>query len=245
MTGTTDPSKIPQHQLPENVLYHSRIEIYRILQALEKEHISLSAEIGNGRIFVSHVLSVDPTTGHFVIAHCANKSLNSVLFELPILEFTASHRGAQLVFQVSHPSDTRFDGQPAIKFAFPQSLILHHHRDQPRIPVPGNVSLRCVADEGNAISFEARITDISLDGMGGITYESGIMLTAGAVLKGCRIITLGGKAIIADLKVRYVTTVTLADGTLAYRAGVRFMQRPEQIEALIGMFIRDLDKAAA
>lgn len=245
MTGTADPSKTSQRPLPENALYRSRIEIYRILQTLEEERSSLSAEIGNGWVFLSHILSVDPAAGHFVIAYCANKSLNSALFELPVLEFTANHRGAQLVFQVSHPSDTQFNGLPAIQFAFPQSLILHHHREQPRIPAPADVSLRCVADEGNAISFEARVTDISLDGLGGMIYDGGIMLAAGMVLKGCRIITPGGEAIIADLEVRYTATVTLADGTLARRAGVRFMQRPEQIEALIGMFIRDLDKAAA
>lgn len=245
MTYSADSSKTPQHPLPENVLYRSRIEIYRILQALEDERSSLSAEIGNNRVFVSHVLSVDPAAGHFFIAYCANKSLNSALFDLPVLEFTASHQGAQLVFQVSHPSGTQFDGQPAIQFAFPQSLILHHRREHPRIPVPADVSLRCVADEGNAISFEARITDISLDGMGGMLYDSGIMLTAGTMLKGCRIITPRGAAIVADLEVRYVTTTTLPDGTLANRAGVRFMQRPEQIEALINMFIRDLDKVAA
>lgn len=245
MTGPADSSKPTQHPLPENVLYRSRIEIYRILQALAGERISLSAEIGDYQLFVSHILSVDPAAGHFVIAYCANKSLNGTLFDLPVLEFTASYRGAQLVFQVSHPSDTQFDGRPAIQFAFPQSLILHHRREHPRIPVPADVSLRCVADEGNAISFEARITDISLDGMGGMLYDSGVMLTAGTVLKGCRIITPRGKAIVADLEVRYVTTITLPDGTPAHRAGVRFMQRPEQIEALIGMFVRDLDEAAA
>lgn len=227
------------------MLYCSRIEIYRILQALEHKRSSLFVEIGDGRMFVSHVLSVDPDTGHFVIAYCANKSLNNALFDLPVLEFTANHRGAQLVFQVSHPSDTQFDGRPAIQFEFPQSLILHHRREQPRIPTPQDVSLRCVADEGNAISFEARITDISLDGMGGMLYDSGIMLTAGTVLKGCRIITPRGEAIVADLKVRYTVTVTLPDGTLARRAGVRFMQKPEQIQALIDMFVRDLDNATA
>lgn len=245
VTGSADPVKTSQHSLPENALYCSRIEIYRILQALEAERSSLSAETGDGRIFMSRVLSVDPANDHFVVAYCANKPLNSALFDLPALEFTANYRGGHLVFQVSRPSDTQFDGMPALQFAFPQSLIFHHRREHPRIPAPRDVSLRCVADEGNAISFEARITDISLDGMGGMLYDSGIVLAPGTVLKGCRIITPYGGAIIADIKVRYTVTTTLPDGTLARRAGVRFMQRPEQIEALIDMFIRDLDNTTA
>lgn len=209
------------------------------------EHGSLSAGIGNYQQFVSHILSVDPAAGHFIVAYCANKSLNAALFGLPVLEFTASHRGAHLVFQVSHPSDTQFEGRPGIRFAFPQSLILYHRREQPRIPVPADMSLRCVADAEGVIPFEARITDISIDGMGGMLYDSDVRLAAGAVLKGCRIITPAGEAIVADLEVRYTATIALPDGTLARRAGVRFVQRPERIDALIGLFVRDLDRAAA
>lgn len=242
MTGSTDSGQNVQHPLPENALYCSRIEIYHTLQTLMNERISLQAEIGDYRQFVSHILSVDPATGHFAVAYCANKALNSVLFNMPELEFTASYRGAHLAFHVSEPSDTQFDGQPAIQFAFPRSLILYHRREQPRIPVPADISLRCVADEKGVIPFEARITDVSLDGMGGILYDSGIMLAKGTVLKGCRIIMPTGEAVIADLEVRYTATTTFPDGTPGHRAGVRFRQRPEQIEALIDMFVRDLDK---
>lgn len=245
MTAPADLSKAAQHTLPDNVLYRSRIEICRILQFLASDDCSVSAEIGGGKLFVSHILSVDTAAGHFVIAYCANKSANSVLFSLPSLEFTANHQGAHLVFQVSNPKDTQFDGQPAIQFTFPQSVILCHRRKQTRIAIPADVSLRCIADEGGVISFEARITDISLGGMGGLLYSTDIMLEAGTVLKGCRIIIPGSKAIIADLEVRYTKTITLPDGMLINRAGVRFVQRPKEIEALINMFTQDLDKTAA
>lgn len=245
MTNSTDSSKTAPHVPPGNVLYRSRIEICRILQFLASDCCSISAEIGNNQLFTSHILFVDPDAGYFVIAYCANKSANSVLFGLPSLEFTANHQGAHLVFQVSNPKDTQFDGQPAIQFALPQSAILHHRREQPRIPVPADISLRCIADEGGIISFEARITDISLDGMGGLLYGVDIMLEAGTILKSCRIIIPDGNAIIADLEVRHTTTVTLADGTLAHRTGVRFMQRPKEIEALINRFAQDLDNPTA
>ena len=245
MAGISPPSKTPQLPIPRNALYRSRIEIYRILQVLEKERSSLGAIIGTSRMFVSHIVSVDPAADHFLVAYCANKLRNKMLRDLPVVEFTAFYKNAQIVFEVSNPLDTEFDGQPSIRFAFPQSLILHHRREQPRIPVPEDTSLRCVADEGSIIPFEARVTDISLDGMGGILYDSGVTLTEGAMLKGCRIVMPSGDAIIADFRIRYVTTVTLPDGTCAHRAGVRFTQSPEQIKALIGMFVCDLDRTGA
>ncbi|OGS98308.1 MAG: hypothetical protein A3F73_04550 [Gallionellales bacterium RIFCSPLOWO2_12_FULL_59_22] len=245
MANSIDSGKTPQLPMPKNALYRSRIEIYRILQALKKERISLGTVIGTSRMFVSHIISVDPATDHFLIAYCVNKSRNKTLLALPIVEFTAFYKEAQIVFEVSNPLDTEFDGQPAIQFAFPQSLILHHRREQPRIPVPEDTSLRCVADEGSTISFEARIVDISLDGMGGILYDSGVTLTEGAMLKGCRIIMPSGDAIIADFRIRYVTAITLPDGTRANRAGVRFTQSPERVKKLIGMFVYDLDRTGA
>lgn len=244
MTDPADLSKTAQHGPPGNGLYRSRAEICRILQFLAGDRCPVSVEIGDNRQFVSHILSVDSDAGHFFIAYCANKSANSVLFGLPLLEFTADHQGAYLVFQVSNPKDAQFDGQPAIQFTLPQSVTLYRRRKQPRIPVPEDVSLRCVADEGGVISFEARITDISLGGMGGLLYSPDITLEIGTVLKGCRIIVPGGEAIIADLEVRYTKIITLPDGTPIHRAGVRFLQKPKGIEALIDMFAQNPDDTA-
>lgn len=244
MTASDAPNPAMQQPPSGDILYRSRADICRILQFIASDHCSISAEIGSNRLFVSHILAVNPDTGHFVIAYCSNKSANSVLFGLPEVEFTASHQGAHVVFRVSKPKDTQFDEQPAIQFELPQSVTLYHRREQPRIPVPDDVSLRCVADADGVISFEARITDISLGGMGGLLYNPDIVLQTGTVLKGCRIIIPNGEAIIADLEVRYTKKITLADGTLINRAGVRFMQRPQGIEALINMFAKDLDFTA-
>ena len=242
MTKPADFSKSAQHTPPGNVLYRSRAEICRILQFLASDNCPVSAEIGNNRLFVSHILSLDPGAGYFVVAYSADKPANSVLFGLPSLEFTANPHRGHLVFQVSSPVDMQFDGQPAIQFALPQSVILNHRRKQARIPVPEDISLRCVADEGGVISFEARITDISLGGMGGLLYSGDIVLEAGTILKGCRIIIPGGKAVIADLEVRYTKAITSPEGTPPInRAGVRFVQKPDGIETLIDMFAQNPD----
>ncbi len=243
MSAPTNPGKTVTH---ENALYRSRIEIYRILQALARDNISVSVEIGDGRLFVSRILCVEPKADRLVIAYCANKSLNSALFELPSLEFTATNRqDAHLVFKVSDPVETQFDDKPAIQFALPKSLVLYHRRENPRIPVPAETSLRCIADAGGFAPFESHIADISHDGLGGILYDRDIKLGPGAILKGCRIIIPGGKAIVADLELRYVTLITLPDGTLANRAGFRFIQKPDELVELLNFFIQDLDRNQA
>lgn len=235
---------IAQPAPQDSVLYRSHIEICRILQFLANDRCPVSAEVGARAPFVSHILSVDAASGHFAVAYCTNKSLNSALFGLPSPEFTATFQEAHLAFRVSAPNDTQLDSQPAIQFDFPESITFFHRRKQPRVAIPEDVSLRCIADEGGVISFEARIADISLGGMGGLFYSADIILEAGTTLKNCRIIVPGGRAIVADLEVRYTKAITLPDGTLINRAGVRFVQRSKEMEELIARFSTDPDDTA-
>lgn len=236
MTNPTDPGKTAPHAPPGNVQYRSRAEICRILQFLVSDSCPVLAKIGNKQVFESQILSVDPDAGCFIVAYSANKSANSVLFGLPALEFTANPHKGRLQFRVSNPTDIQFDGKPAIQFALPRTVVLDHRRERARVPVPEDASLRCIADEGGIISFEARITDISSAGMGLLLYGADILLEAGTILNGCRIIVPGGKPIIADLEVRYTKMVSSPDGTPVNRAGVRFVQQPDGIEVLVDKF---------
>lgn len=237
MTDRNKNGKNAHHTPSGNVQYRTRAEICRILQFLVSDDCPVFAEIGNKQVFESRILSIEPDADSFIVAYSANKSANSVLFGLQSLEFTAKPHKGHLVFQVANPIDTQFDGKPAIQFTLPQTVVIDHRREQVRVPVPEDASLRCIADEGGIISFEARITDISLAGMGMLLYGADILLEAGTILKGCRIIAPGGKTIVADLEVHNTKTVSSPDGTPVNRAGVRFAQKPEGIEVLVDRFV--------
>jgi c-di-GMP-binding flagellar brake protein YcgR len=239
------PVKHRKRVSPENALYLSHTEICRILQELSESRIAIIADVGTSWTFVSHILLVDPREDYFVISYCANKLLNSIVLERPALMFSATYQDAHLAFEVSSPVETRFDGQPALRYALPKTLTYHHRREYPRVRIPAEVSLRCVADAGGVIPFESHIVDISQGGLGIMIYDRDVKLEPETVLKGCRIIMPGGKAIVADVIVRHVTRVHLPDGTVASQAGLRFIQRSEEIAELVGLFIRNLDQPPA
>jgi c-di-GMP-binding flagellar brake protein YcgR len=228
---------------PENLLFHSRIEICRFLQVLAQEHSPISAEIKNGHPFSSRLIFFNPNTDHFAVAYGAHKLINAMLLDSPKVEFTATdHQGLNFTFEASAPEETVVDGNPAIQFSLPKSLLLHNRREHPRIPIPADVSLRCIADEAGFMPFESHISDISHDGLGCLIYDPDIVLETGTILKGCRIITYSGNAVIADLELRHVATMTLPDGSRVNRGGFVFLQKPAEIAKLIGLFIQDLDK---
>ncbi len=191
--------------------------------------------------FVTQVLSVNSDSGHFIVAYGEHKSTNSSLFKLKSLLFNVSQHGSQLVFKASNPTDTLFEDKPAIRFSLPDMLINYHHRGHMRCRASAEVALNLVVDQSGALPFEAKMIDISQDGIGFMSYDPGIKLEVGTVLKNCRIIIPGGKPVTVDLIVRHSSSIKRKDGTVATRTGVRFMQRPAEIQSLINIFITNID----
>lgn len=190
---------------------------------------------------MSHILAVDPEAGHFIIEYGEDKSINSAIFENTSLTLKANFRESEVIFKAANPVDTLFHGEAAIRLDLLDALIVYQRREHQRIRIRSDISLRCVADQAGALPFDARMIDISLDGIGFMSYDANISLPAGTLLKNCKIITPQGEAINVDLVVHHSNTVTRADGTLATRTGVRFIQTPEEIKPLIDIFIRDID----
>lgn len=221
----------------------SQIEIERVLRTLEQDRAVILTDLGEEQqLFASCVLAVDPDGGYFVVAYSPSKAANIALLRQPKVIFRTNHGQAHIEFEGVGPSDTMFSGAAAVRFVFPTALAWSQRRSHPRIPVPAAASLRCVADRAGVTPFEARVVDISLGGLGGMIYDAAIKLEPGTVLKGCRIMIPGGKAISADLEVRYSTSILQSDGSFARRSGVRFVTKPAGIEELVKVFIRDLDR---
>lgn len=226
---------------PGNLLFRSHIEIARLLKMLAQARCPISAQINN-QPFASHLLEIDAACEHFVVAYSPHKTINSMPLNSAAVEFIVTHQGQHFTFTATEPEETRFEGLPALQFSLPKTLLLHNRREHPRIPIPDSISLRCIADEGGFIAFESHITDISHDGFGCLLYNSDISLEKGNILKGCRVILPNSDSVVADIELRYATSITLPDGTQANRAGLHFIQKPDEIQKLINYFIQDLDK---
>lgn len=228
---------------PDNLLFHSHIEICRIMQMLVHEHSPVVTLVGEHHPFKAFMHSLDLAKERFTTTFSANKEANDLLLASAAVEFTATDsHGLLYSFEASSPEEMQSDGQPVIQFAIPRSLLLHNRREHVRVTTPSNLSLRCIADAEGFMPFESHITDVSHDGFGVIIYGQDINLETGAVLKGSRIITPNGDAVTADLELRHIASARLSDGTSVHSAGFRFIQPPGDIAKLIGLFIQDLDK---
>jgi len=237
--GAANAQKIPEDaSRTTGVLFRSHIEITRILRQLVHDQTVLSAEIGDpGQLFLTRLLHVDSDGEFLVLAYSQERLANTAVLEQTYVVFTANDKRWRIEFAAAAPSETVFDGEPAVRFAVPQSLVQSQRREHPRFSVPPDASLRCIADGAGVAPFEARIVDVSRGGMGDMIYDPAIALATGTVLKGCRIMMSGHQPIVADLEVRYTVSIVQPDGSLARRSGVKFLGEPLGWDALLNRFV--------
>ncbi len=239
----SDPAIPVGKSRTENLLFHSRIEICRLLQLQALKSSPIAAELQDGHFFSSQILFVDVAKDHFFITFGAQPSANALLLDTPSVKFTiADNQGLLFTFIATTPKKMQIAGKPVIQFNLPTSLVLHNRRSQLRVQISPDISLRCVVDTAEGITFESQITDISHDGLGGMIYDPDITLEKGTILKGCRIIAPNGDTVVADLELRFTKPSSSDDGTPANHAGFHFVKKPERIDDLIAVFIKDLDK---
>lgn len=222
----------------DGVLFRSRIEIARILEELARGEVMVSVEFGDAEhLFLTSVLGVAADGESFSIAYCEDKELNNALLRERSARFHANSGPWRIEFAAGEPAETLYNGRGAVRFAIPEALLRSQRREHPRLKVPGDASLRCIADCAGVASFEARIVDISRGGFGGMIHDPGVKLSPGTVLKGCRIVIPGSEAVVADLEVRYSIPVSQVDGILAQRTGVKFQGDPRGLDALLKKFV--------
>ena len=220
------------------VLFRSHIEITRILGQLARDQSVLTAEVGDpAQLFLTRLLHIDPGGEFFVLAYSQERRANTALLEQTYVVFRAGDKGWRVEFAAAAPTETMFDGMPAVRFAVPLALVRSQHRKHARFKLPPDASLRCIADNAGVAPFEARIADVSRGGLGGMIYDPGITLAPGTVLRDCKIMISGSEPIIADLEVRYTVSIVQPDGSFAWRSGVKFLGEPKGWDALLNRFV--------
>jgi c-di-GMP-binding flagellar brake protein YcgR len=223
------------------LLVRSGLDIARQLQEICDAHAALLATLKSGELlFMSKLLQVDPQKAQMVIACSEVKHANSALLAAGTAVFTCNHQGAHYGFSAGNASMTQHAGAPALRLALPTTLLAQQRRAQPRVRVPVGVPLRCLARLG-PVSFEARVIDISTQGLGGILYDPAIRIEVGTRLEGTRIMHPQGEAIVVDLLVRNVAQQRNPDGSYVMRAGCSFIGTVPDVEKLIQLFVTELE----
>ena len=225
------------------LLIRSQIEIAAVLGALANDKVSLAAYLENGELlFVTRVRHVDAETGRIVVDYVPSKRANAALFSSRTITFHCDRERMHLHFLASGPTETVFNGDPAVQFDLPEVMVQHDRRLHRRVRIPPHVPLRCFVDCRGVKPFEARVADIGRGGVGTILHDPAIHLQPGRVLTDCRILHPSCLPVRADVQISYSVATRLPDGTPVTRSGCRFIGALEDLAELMRIFVVELDE---
>ena len=215
-------------------LLRSGAEIAGVIEKLAARREVVTAQLGGDEAqFSSRIIHADPARQFIIIMPSANNSDNGALLALPRVTLVSAPADWRIEFVAIEAREVMHDGTAAIRLRYPEVLSAQRRRQHPRVDVPPNVPLRCIADAGGITPFDAQIVDISLGGISVLLHPSDITLEPGTVLVGCRIAVPGKAPVTVDLEVRYSEVVTLPDGSRARHSGFRFVNAPDEVKKIL------------
>ncbi|MFZ2155628.1 MAG: flagellar regulator YcgR PilZN domain-containing protein [Bradyrhizobium sp.] len=225
------------------LLVRSGIEIRKTLEAIRASGDVLSVDLESDQhLFVSRLLEVDARNRTMTIGWSESKEANALILRKMSVAFSTNHEGLHFQCVAGHPRQTDFGNRSAIQLDLPKAMFAMQRRALPRYFVPPTVPLKCEISLG-PISFDAQVIDLSLGGIGAILYEPSIRLDVGMIISRAMIALPAHAPVLAALEVRNIRTVTRADGSVAKRAGCRFIAPSSGIEALVRLFLAAVEAA--
>ena len=191
-------------------------------------------------MFLSQLVYVEPVKGYMLLSYSYHKAANAAALAVPKLTFRCNHRGAQFAFPGTTPHAVVHTGKPCIQCELPTIMLaIQQRRAVNRVAVPAQAPVNCEVRMG-PLTFDAKVVDISHDGIGTLLSDPTIPLCAGTRLERARIRHPQHEPIEVDLEVRYVSRVKQPSGELASRIGCKIVSSSENLEELIRLFIIDL-----
>jgi flagellar brake protein len=139
-----------------------------------------------------------------------------------------------------------YQGRPAFRAAFPDSLLRLQRREFYRLTVPIARPLRCILPyqkaDGSRAQLEVKVVDISGGGLAVVAPPEGIGFEADAEFPNCRLELPEVGIIVATVKVCSMFEITLRNGSTIKRAGCQFKTLPGPMLTLVQRYIIKVER---
>lgn len=217
-------------------------EILRYLTEV-REGKNLVAIYGkSGKDFLlSTLLEVDEKGGHLLLEQGVDPAMNAMLLASPHCTFATSHDQVHLQFSSERIEPATFGKDAAFRVPMPKELLRLQRREYYRLVTSVVNPLKCMINTPTGL-METVVVDISIGGVGVLSYQNGGRIKAGEVYQGCRLALPGTGEFALSLAVRTTFDVTLKNGRLTHRAGCQFIDLPPSVETAIQRYIISVER---
>lgn len=226
-------------------LLHTRTEIVFVLRSLI-EHISqITIFFNEGRDLLLTTLAAVDEDG-LVFDFGASSEMNRKALEADKLFCIATLDKVKIQFILRGLQRTEYEGSPAFRAAYPDTLLRLQRREYYRLTMPVTRPLNCwipLPDkDGKPDSITVHVVDISGGGLALVSPPDHVPFATDAEFPNCRIELPEIGTIVATLKVRSVFEITLRSGTVLKRSGCEFIKLPGPMATLVQRYIIKVER---
>jgi c-di-GMP-binding flagellar brake protein YcgR len=240
--GMTTPFPEPESPDLEPFTVYSRVEILSLLQSLGSSGVLATAYFDQQAGFaVTVLLAVNPDFEEVVFDNASDASTQRRLMAAEEVVFVAFIDSIKLQFSARKAEPTTFEGKPAFRVRFPDRMLRLQRRDFFRVKTPVSRPAHCLVPYGeDKKQYEKlRLLDISVGGVGVVTYPEKFDLAAGNRVDECFLDLPGVGSVGVSLKVRHVAP--LPKDEKARAVGCEFVDLAPLARTLIQRYVNKLD----
>lgn len=222
-------------------------EIAILLRSMAEKRTLLSAYIGNrGISFVTAVLDVIDDGTAVILDASPDGHVNERAAAAGALTCVTQMGGVRIQFAVENVTHIRHDDLSALRAPIPDALLRLQRRESYRLAVPMTNPIECeirmTAPDETARVIEARVVDISTNGISISAPASELSLSLGTDLDECTVTLPDAGATPIRLRVRNLHHAVGANGVDVVRAGCQFIDPPAKFAARVQRYIFTVER---
>lgn len=247
-TTPAQPSSAPELLEPgdySQFLLSARSEILFVLRALLPEASRITVYFNEGRDFLLTTL-VAIEDDAIILDYGSDSAMNRKALEADKLFCATQLDKVKIQFILRGVSAVSYEGRPAFRAAFPDTLLRLQRREFFRLTVPIARPLRCILpylkEDGSRAQIEVKVVDISGGGLAVMSPPEDIGFHADAEFPNCRLELPEVGIIVATIKVCSVFEITLRNGSVIKRAGCQFKSLPGPMLTLVQRYIIKVER---
>jgi c-di-GMP-binding flagellar brake protein YcgR len=237
---------MPTEPLPirgsERYLIRHTHEIERILRRVMESRSPLALYDTKGRDFIlSTIVTLDPRDGFLQVEQGSSQVLNKRLVENGHATCVTTQDQVHIQFTAQDIQPDRLGAEPVFRFPIPRELLRLQRREYYRLGTSVINPVRCAIHTPQGF-LDTVVVDISIGGLGILSYEGANLLHPGESFHGCRITLPGTGDFAVSLTVRSIFDLTLKNGRVTHRAGCQFIDLPPSVETEIQRYINRVER---
>jgi c-di-GMP-binding flagellar brake protein YcgR len=238
----TTPFPEPDSPALEQFNVYARVEIIAVLRQILEEGVLITAYCeGSADFAVTAMLGLKPEFEEVVFDNASDPAAQRRLMAADSLTFVCFLAQVKVQFRTRPAEATTFEGKPAFRVRLPDALLRLQRREAFRVRTPLTKPAHCLvpySEDGKQYE-KLRMLDVSVGGMGLLTYPEKFDLTIGEIVDSCFLELPGIGSIAAGIRVQHVEG--LPRDERARRVGCEFVNLAPQSRLMLQRYVNLLD----